>query len=74
MTPVGATVMDTAGAGWIVTAAEAVFVESATEVAVTMKEVPAVDPAVNKPPLEIVPPVAVHVTAIFELPVTVAVN
>jgi hypothetical protein len=29
---------------------------------------------VYKPELETVPPVAVHVTAVFELPVTVAVN
>ena len=58
----------------MVTLAEAVLVESAAEVAVTMKALPAVDPAVNKPLLEIVPPVAVHVTAVLELPVTVAVN
>ena len=48
--------------------------ESATEVAVTLKLLPVVDPAVNKPAMETVPPVAVHVTAVFELPVTVAVN
>ena len=47
---------------------------SATEVAVTVKLVPAVDPAVYKPAFEIVPPVAVHVTAVLELPVAVAVN
>ena len=48
--------------------------ESATEVAVTLKLLPLVDPAVNKPALETVPPVALHVTAVFGLPVTVAVN
>jgi hypothetical protein len=57
----------------IVTLADADFVVSATEVAVTVK-LPAVDPAVNNPLLEIVPPVAVHVTAVFEVPETVAVN
>jgi hypothetical protein len=55
-------------------AAEAGFVESATEVAVTVKLLPAVGPAVNRPLLVIVPPVAAHVTAVLELPVTVAVN
>ena len=58
----------------MVTCAAAVFVVSATEVAVTVKFVPANDPAVNKPVLEIVPPVAVQVTAVLELPVTDAVN
>ena len=58
----------------MVTLADADFVGSAAEVALTMKEDPAVDPAVNKPLLEIVPPVAVHVTAVFEAPVTDAVN
>ena len=57
----------------MVTCADADFVESATEVAVTLK-LPAVDPAVNRPLAEIEPPVAVHVTAVFVLPVTVAVN
>src|SRR6185312_15762507 len=57
----------------MVTLAEADFDESAAEVAVTVKP-PAADPAVNKPLLETVPPVAVHVTAVLELPVTVAVN
>ena len=57
----------------MVTCAEAVFVVSAAEVAVTTK-FPAFDPAVNNPALEIVPPVAVQVTAVFELPVTVAAN
>ena len=54
--------------------ADAAFVESATDVAVTLKALPAVEPAVNKPLLETVPPVAVQVTAVLELPVTVAVN
>ena len=69
----GEIVTETA-AGWIVTAAEADFVVSAAAVAVTAKLLPAVEPAVNKPPLEIVPPVAVHVTEVFALPVTVAEN
>jgi hypothetical protein len=70
---VGDTVTDTTGAGWMVTLAEAVFVASATEVAVTAKP-PVVVPAVNNPPLDTVPPVAVQVTPVFELPVTVAEN
>src|SRR5882724_6958804 len=61
-------------AGCTVTCAEAAFVESATEVAVTTELLPAVDPAVNRPLLEMVPPVDVHATAVLELPVTVAVN
>jgi hypothetical protein len=36
--------------------------------------VPALLGAVYNPELDTVPPVAVHVTAVFELPVTVAVN
>ena len=60
--------------GCTVIRADAAFVESATDVAVTEKLLPAVEPAVYKPLLETVPPVAVHVTAVFELPVTVAVN
>ncbi len=64
----------TTGAGCIVTTADPDFVVSATEVAFTLKVVPAVDPAVNSPVLEIMPPVAVHVTAVFDDPVTVAVN
>ena len=63
----------TGGAGEIVRAADALLVESAEEVAVTVK-LPAVDPAVNNPPEVIVPPVALHDTAVFELPVTVAEN
>ncbi len=64
----------TVTAAGIVTAAEADFVESATEVAVTEKLLPVVDPAVNRPVPEIVPPVAVQVTAVLDMPVTVAVN
>ena len=58
----------------MVTCADAVLVVSAAEVAVTAKFVPATDPAVNKPVLEIVPPVAVQVTAVLELPATEAAN
>ena len=50
------------------------FVVSATEVAVAVKVVPAVEPAVKRPDDEIVPPVAVQVTAVLLAPVTVAVN
>ena len=49
------------------------MVVSAAEVAVTVK-LPAVDPAVKRPVVETVPPVAVQLTAVFEVPVTVAVN
>jgi hypothetical protein len=66
-------VTETAGADCTVTAAVADFVVSAAEVAVTVK-LPAVDPAVKRPAVEIVPPVAVHVTAVLEEPVTVAAN
>jgi len=62
-----------AGAAWIVTLALADLVVSAAEVAVTVK-LPAVAPAVKRPAFEIVPPVAVQLTAVFEAPVTVAVN
>ena len=58
----------------MVTVAEAAFVGSATEIAVTAKLPPAVGPAVNRPLLETVPPVAVHVTAVLALPVTLAIN
>jgi len=62
------------GAGTVtVTGALADLVESATLVAVTVK-LPAAFPATNRPPVEIVPPVAVQDTAVFEEPVTVAVN
>ena len=57
----------------MVTLAEAAFVELATDVAVTVKA-PAFGPAVNRPLLETVPPVADHVTAVLVLPVTVAAN
>ena len=60
-------------AGLMVTEADADFVVSAAEVAVTLKT-PMADPAVRSPVLEIVPPVAVQLTFVFELPVTVAVN
>ena len=46
---------------------------SAIEVAVTAK-LPAAAPAVYIPALEIVPPVAVQATAVFEEPVTIAAN
>lgn len=46
---------------------------SATLVAVTVN-VPGVVSAVNKPEAEILPPVAVHVTPVLALPVTLAVN
>lgn len=62
------------GAAVIVTAACADFEVSAALVDVTEKLVPAVVPAVNKPAEEIVPPVAVQVTAVLLDPVTVAVN
>ena len=62
------------GAGaLIVTAAFADLVWSAALVAVTAK-LPADEPATNKPPEEMVPPVALQVTAVFEEPVTLAVN
>lgn len=70
---VGATVTDTAGATPIVTAAVPDLLVSATLVAVTWNE-PAFLPAVNNPVVLIVPPVAVHVTAVLLVPVTVAVN
>ena len=62
----GEIVTDT-GAG-IVTCADALLVRSAIEVAVTVKALPGVDPAVKRPLFDIVPPVADHVTA------TLAVN
>src|SRR6185369_9567385 len=58
----------------MVTVAVALLVVSAADVAFTVKLVPAVVPAVKSPLVETVPPVAVQVTAVFELPVTVAVN
>lgn len=62
-----------AGAAVTVTVAEADFVLSATLVAFTVKE-PADAGAVYRPEAETVPPVAVHATAVFVEPVTVAVN
>lgn len=56
-----------------VTAADADLLLSATLVAVTVN-VPAAPGAVYKPPVLTVPPVAVHVTTVLVLPVTVAVN
>ena len=61
------------GVAVTVTAALAFFVLSATLVAVTVK-LPATFPAVNSPAEVIVPPVAVQVTLVFEVPVTVAEN
>jgi hypothetical protein len=58
---------------WTVTLAVAFFEVSAAEVAFTVK-LPAADPAVKRPAVEIVPPVAVQVTAVLDEPVTVAVN
>lgn len=56
-----------------VTCAEADFVGSATLVAFTVN-VPAVLGAVYRPEAEIAPPVAVQVTAEFDVPLTLAVN
>ena len=71
---VGLIVIDTTGGAAVtVTVAEAFFVVSAALVAVTVN-VPADAGAVYKPPAVMVPPVAVHATAVFVLPVTVAVN
>ena len=70
----GLIVIDTTGGVAVaVTVAEAFFVVSAALVAVTVN-VPAVAGAVYNPLAVMVPPVAVHVTPAFELPVTVAVN
>src|SRR5207253_1622484 len=63
----------TTGAGCTVTIALADFVASATEVAVTVKA-PVAEPAVKRPAVVMMPPVAVKVTAVLELPVTVALN
>src|SRR5512134_3948439 len=49
------------------------LVGSATEVALTLK-FPVAVPAVKSPEAEIVPPVALHVTAVLVVPVTEAVN
>jgi len=71
---VGEIVTLTTGAGWIVIAADADLVVSATEVAFTVTFETAVEPAVYSPEVEIAPPVALHVTAVLDVPVTVAVN
>jgi len=72
-TPVGLMFTETDAGAVTVTLTEAFLVVSAALVAVTVY-VAALLGAVYKPALETVPPVAVHVTAVFELPVTVAVN
>ncbi len=68
-------VIDTAttGAAVTVTVAEADLLASATLVAFTVY-VPVVLGAVKSPEVEIEPPVADQVTAVFVLPVTVAEN
>ena len=58
----------------MVTVAVADFVVSATDVAVTVKVRAGRGPAVKRPAVDMVPPVAVQVTAVFAVPVTVAVN
>ena len=72
----GETDTDTvAAAGLTVTEERANLVASATLVAVMVAVVDAVTlGAVNIPPLLIVPPLAVHTTAVFEVFATVAVN
>jgi hypothetical protein len=63
------------GGGVTVTVALANLVESAALVAFTVTEVLEVTVgAVNRPELDTVPAVAVHVTEVLEEPVTVAVN
>ena len=58
----------------MLTVAVADLLVSATDVALTLKLFPLVEPAVKSPLLDIVPPVAVQVTELLELPVTLAVN
>ncbi len=70
---VGETDTATVAGAVTVTVADADLVVSATLVAFTVY-VPPVLGAVYKPLEEIVPPVAVQVTAVFVVPVTVAVN
>jgi hypothetical protein len=72
-TPVGLIFTEIDAGAETVTLAEAFFDVSAALVAVTVY-VPAVPGAVYKPEFDTVPPVAVQVTAVFELPVTVALN
>src|SRR5207244_3239874 len=73
VTLVGVTLTETGCGAVIVMFAVALFVASWTLVAFTENE-PAVAPAVKSPEDETVPPVAVHVTALFDAFVTVAVN
>src|SRR5579884_17891 len=70
---VGLMLTATGGGAVTVTVADAVFVASATLVAVT-EYVPADPGAVYRPELDIVPPEADQVTAVFDVFVTVAVN
>ncbi len=71
----GETVTLTTAGGLIVTVERADLVVSATLVAVMVAVVAEVTPpAVNIPLLEIVPPVALHVTAVLEVLLTEAVN
>lgn len=70
---VGDTFNTDVGVAPTVTVAEADLVVSAALVAVTVY-VPAVLGAVYSPALVIVPPVVDHVTAVFDVPLTVAVN
>ena len=71
----GETITPTVAGGLTVTEEWADLVASATLVAVTVAVVAELTPgAVNMPLLEIVPPVAVQVTAVFEVFLTVAVN
>jgi hypothetical protein len=65
------TATNAAAGAWIVIAAVADFVLSARLVAVTVA-VPGLLPAVNTPAGVIVPPVAVHVTLVSLVPVTLA--
>lgn len=67
----GLTETDTGAVTVTLTVAD--LLESAALVALTVY-VPAVLGAVYKPLVEMEPPVALHVTAVLELPVTVAVN
>ena len=68
----GDTVTDTTGAVMVM-AAVADLVESCTLVAFTWND-PTLWPAVNRPAVVTVPPVAVQFTAVLVVPVTVAVN
>src|SRR5690242_14026104 len=65
--------MVTLTGGWIVMVAVDDLLGSAADVAVAVK-LPDVLPAVYRPAVVIVPPVAVQVTAVLVEPVTVAVN